>query len=80
MKTTNEPMVMISTFKDADKYRDDLIVGVNGKNYVIQRGKTVAVPPYVAAILENSMAQDLRVADLIMAAESDYAGAKGKLE
>ena len=80
MNKTKEPMVMISTFKDADKYRDDLIVGVNGKNYVIQRGKTVAVPRHVAAVLENSMAQDLRVADLIMAAERDYAGAKGKLE
>ncbi len=80
MTKSTEPMVMISTFKDADKYRDDLIVGVNGKNYVIQRGKTVAVPRHVAAVLENSMAQDLRVADLIMAAETDYAGAKGKLE
>lgn len=34
--------------------RDDVLVGLNGKMYQIQRGHSVEVPRGVAEILENS--------------------------
>lgn len=33
---------------------DDVIVGVNGKNYLIRRGESVEVPPAVAFALQRS--------------------------
>ena len=52
-------------FKDTNKYKDDIFVGVNGKAYKIQRGKHTRIPKAVAEILENSMEQDARTAELI---------------
>ena len=34
-------------FSDNDKYKDDIVVGINGYNYVIQRGKHVQIPRFV---------------------------------
>lgn len=50
--------IEIELFFDGDKYKDDVTVGVNGKTWLIQRGKKVRVPRYVAAVLENSLEQD----------------------
>lgn len=33
---------------------DDVFVSVNCKNYLIQRGKSVKIPRYVAEVIENS--------------------------
>lgn len=40
-----------------EKDQPDLIVSVNGKNYVIQRGKTVTVPKNVADVIRTSLKQ-----------------------
>lgn len=53
-----EELVPITLFKDEDKYKDDVIVGVNGKIWQIQRGKEVMVPRYIKQILDNSRRQD----------------------
>lgn len=58
-------MVKIKLFKDNNKYSNDVFVAVNGENYLIQRGKTVEVPDYIAEVLEHSMEQDERTAELI---------------
>lgn len=60
-----DEMVTIRLFKDGDKYKDDVFVGVNGKAFKIQRGVEVRVPTYVADILEQSMSQDIATASLI---------------
>lgn len=40
-----------------EKDQPDLVVSVNGKNYVIQRGKTVTVPKNVADVIRTSLKQ-----------------------
>ena len=73
-KTAQEPeeRVTIELFKDNDKYRDDLVVGVNGKYYQIQRGIPVSVPRSVAEVIANSKAQDSAAADYSKAKEQEY--------
>ncbi len=60
-----DEMVRIKLFKDGDKYKDDVFVGVNGKAFKIQRGVEVEVPAYVADVLEQSMQQDFNTASMI---------------
>lgn len=52
-------------FKDNNKYTDDITVGINGRFYKIKRGQPVRVPKAVAEILERSLEQDARTAELI---------------
>lgn len=68
-----EKMVPIRLFKDNEKYKDDVFVAVNGRSFQIKRGETVMVPDYVAAVLEQSMAQDNATANLIERESSAYA-------
>lgn len=50
--------VEIELFYDGDKYKEDVMVGVNGKNWLIQRGKKVKVPRFVAQVIADSQMQD----------------------
>jgi hypothetical protein len=43
----------------------DLIVTLNGCNYVIKRGQTVEAPRKVAEIIENSLAQSSAARDFV---------------
>ncbi len=70
-------LVPIRLFKDGGKYKDDVFVAVNGRGFQIKRGETVWVPPCVAEVLEQSMAQDDATADLIER-ESDAFAAEVK--
>lgn len=63
-----EKMVKIKLFKDNGKYKDDVFVGLNGRNYQIQRGVEVEVPEGVAEILELSEKMDNETAEKIEAA------------
>lgn len=47
------------------KYQEDVFVAVNGKGWQIQRGVTVQIPRCVALVLEQSMEQDQRAAELM---------------
>ena len=55
----NEP-VTIQLFKDGNKYKDDVFVGWNDRNFLIQRGVPVTVPLGVALILQEQQEQDNR--------------------
>lgn len=57
--------VQVELFKDEDKYKDDVYVGVNGKGYLIRRGEPVLVPRFVALILEQSKRQDAMCARMV---------------
>jgi hypothetical protein len=46
-------------FQDGDKYKDDIVVGINGYNYVIQRGKQVMIPRFVQMAIMDSERQRL---------------------
>lgn len=67
--------VVINLFLDNDKYRDDLIVNVNGKAWQIKRGVNVEVPRYVAEVIENSLKQDRATALHITELENNYQNA-----
>lgn len=58
-------MVSIRLFKDNDKYSNDVFASVNGEKYQIKRGVQVEVPDYIAKVLEDSMAQDLKAAAMV---------------
>ena len=59
----NEQLVKIRLFKDYDKYKDDVYVGINGRNWNIKRGVEVEVPKKVALVLMNSDIQRGLAAD-----------------
>ena len=42
--TKKEEMVKFTLFWDGDRYKAPLFVGVNGKSYLIERGKEVEIP------------------------------------
>ena len=54
-----EKMVKIRLFKDSNKYKNDLFVGVNGRTFLIKRGVEVEVPESVALVIEDSQAQEI---------------------
>jgi len=55
--------VPFQAFKDNDKYKDDIVVIINGKTWVIQRGKHVMIPRYVKHVIENSERQKVHSAN-----------------
>ena len=64
-----EELVEVQLFKDGGKYQDDVFVSVNGENVVIKRGERVKIKRKFAKVLENSMRQDIIVADMIAKAK-----------
>ena len=57
-------LVPVYVFKGEGKYKDDITIGVNGKIWRIKRGRTVMVPDYVKAVLDNSLEQDRRALEM----------------
>ena len=53
-----QKMVTVNLFKDNGKYSEALYACVNGKRYVVPRGKPVEIPESVAEIIATSMQQD----------------------
>ena len=47
-KENEDGMVSIRLFSDNGRYKGDLFVSVNGKNYLLPRGKKSKVPPEIA--------------------------------
>lgn len=52
-----EKRVKIKLFKGEGKYKEDVFVSVNGRNFQIQRGVEVEVPEYVKEVLDNAQIQ-----------------------
>lgn len=71
-KAWNNRKVKIMLFKDDGAYKDDVVVGHNGKMWKIQRGVEVEVPTYIAEIVENMERQDAKTARLISQMEAEY--------
>ena len=70
MAEAKKKTVRIHLFKDNGRYKDDVFVGVNGVNYMIQRGVDVEVPKAVAEVLRHSEEMDGEAMAKIVAAES----------
>ena len=61
---------VIRLFKDSQRYKAPVFVGVNGEAYLIQRGVDVEVPKAVAEVLRHSEEMDNAAMARIAAAES----------
>lgn len=66
--------VRFTLFKDNDKYKGDLFVGVNGKSYLVKRGVEVELPRGVYETIKNSQAQ------MVAASETMETAAAGVIE
>ena len=60
-------------------YKDDIVVGLNGKIYRIQRGKYVRIPKDVYDIIRQSMAQDAATAEYLESKSREYEAVKQQL-
>lgn len=63
--TKKEETVKFALFRDDDRYKAPLFVGVNGRSYLIERGKEVELPKSVYEVIMNSMDQT-RVTEEVM--------------
>lgn len=66
-------------FKDNDKYKDDLIVIVNGKTWQIQRGVTVMIPRYVYLAIAQAERQKAAAARHSQMLEDQYKSRESSL-
>lgn len=67
-----EEKVPVQLFKDNDKYKDDVLVCVNGERLLIKRGVKVEIPRKFALVLEQSANQDTATANLIESKSAEY--------
>lgn len=65
----------VKLFKDNGRYKGDMLVSVNGRRFLIQRGVEVQVPYAIARVIERSNKQDEQAAMLVsrLASESRFA-------
>lgn len=52
--------VRVKLFKDGDKYKDDVFVGINGKGILIKRGEEVEVERKYALLIDQSQIQTIK--------------------
>lgn len=64
-----EQLVQVQLIKDNERYKDDVVIGINGHNTIIKRGIPVMIKRKIALILESSYRQQMIAADL----QSEYA-------
>ena len=64
--------VDVRLFKDSDRYKEPLFVGINGKNCVIPRGEFVRIKRKFAFLIEQSEIQEMRAAEVLQEAKDRY--------
>ena len=63
-----EEKIPFQAFKDADRYKDDIVVKLNGERWQIPRGKLHMIPRKVYLVLSDAERQNNLAADV----QSDY--------
>lgn len=71
-KVSGEELVSMHLFKDNERYKDDVFVAVNGQTCQIRRGEDVQIKRKFAEVLERSMEQDGKTADLLERESGSY--------
>ena len=66
-------LVEIKLFKDNDKYKEPVFVGVNGETIAVERGVKVKVKRKFARALERSDKQDYETSKLIESKSGEFA-------
>lgn len=69
----------IKLFKDAEKYKDDVTVAVNGEVCIIKRGIPVKVKRKFILVINASEAQDNETAQLIEDLQEEYRAKQNRL-
>lgn len=64
--------VKIKLFKDDYRYKRPLYVSINGKNWLIPRGKEVEVPKYVADFIDGMAREEAEIQERIIREEQEY--------
>lgn len=64
--------VTFRTIFDGEKYKDDIIVTINGKNWQIKRGVDVQIPRYVYMALEDAERQKIHATNVSQGFENQY--------
>ena len=72
--------VPFKAFKDNNKYKDDIVIGHNGKFYQIQRGVQVMIPRFIYLLIEDSERQLTEAANFQLEMEREYENRKKSLE
>lgn len=67
-----EELVEVELFFDGEKYKDDVIVNINGKAWQIQRGVPVKVPRFVKEVLDSSAKQDAATRRMVQKLTTDF--------
>lgn len=57
--------VSFKLFKDSDKYKDDVTIGINGKLVKIRRGETVRIKRKYLMLIDQGQRQDEKTAELM---------------
>ena len=66
-----EEYVEVRLFKDNNKYKDDVVVGVNGEFCLIQRGVPVKIKRKFAEVLDASAHQDYETSVMMEKKQAD---------
>ena len=74
-----DELVTVELFKDNGKYKDPLLVCVNGENCMIQRGVPVQIKRKFIWAIEQSQFQDKQTAQMIEREASAFADAERRL-
>ena len=67
----NEP-VTIRLFKGLGRYKNDIIVRVDGIRFQLKRGIPIQVPRKVYDVVQQQLAQDQETAQLIESKEAEF--------
>ncbi len=62
---SGDTLVEIELFRDSRDYKDNVFVAVNGESCVIKRGERVKIKKKFADVIESSMRQDIKTAQLM---------------
>jgi hypothetical protein len=70
-----EERVPVMLYKDGDKYKDDVVLAINGEKIQIQRGIQVYIKRKFMSVLENQYRQQMIAADMQDKLADEYANA-----
>lgn len=65
-------LVTIRLFKGLGRYKNDIIVRVDGKRYQLKRGINIQVPRKVYDVVQQQLTQDQETAQLIENKEAEF--------
>ncbi len=69
-----EERVPVMLYKDGEKYKDDVVLAINGEKIQIQRGITVYIKRKFMSLLENQYRQQMVAANLQDQLAEEFAG------